>query len=91
MSAKRADNFLHYVISMKDVFHQLSCIVREGAPVVFVVGHSEWNGSRIPTSDLFIEVARDSFSLEDRFWYPVKTVTCPMEGEMVPISVRNSF
>ena len=72
VSAKRADNFLHYVISMKDVFRQLSCIVREGAPVVFVVGHSEWNGSRIPTSDLFIEVARDSFSLEDRFWYPVK-------------------
>ena len=72
VSAKRADNFLHYVVSMKDVFRQLSHIVRRGGSVVFVVGHSEWNGSRIPTSDLFIELCMDSFSLEDKLWYPVK-------------------
>ncbi len=72
VSEKRADNFLHYVVSMKDVFRQLSLTVREGGPVVFVVGHSEWNGNRIPTSDLFMEMAGNSFRLEDRFWYPVK-------------------
>ena len=72
VSEKRAENFLHYVVSMKDVFDQLARAVRNGGPVVFVAGHSEWNGSRIPTSDLFIEMASNSFRLEDRFWYPVK-------------------
>ena len=72
VSEKRADNFLHYVVSIKDVFRQLSCVVRGGGPIVFVVGHSEWNGSEIPTSDLFIELAGNSFCLEDKFWYPVK-------------------
>ena len=72
VSNNRADAFVHYMISMKDVFDQLAAVVGSGAPVILTLGHSEWNGSRIPTSDLFVEIAGDSYHLEDRLWYPVK-------------------
>ncbi len=71
-SSKRADAFVHYMISMKDVFSQLGTAVRAGGSVVFVLGHSEWNGSELPTSDLFLEMAGDSFQLVNKYWYPVK-------------------
>ena len=72
VSAKRAEAFVHYMISMKDVFTQLAEVLPSGRPAVFVLGHSEWNGSRIPTSELFMEIAGDSFSLKSKKWYPVK-------------------
>ena len=72
VSDNRADAFVHYMISIKDVFHQISAVVRAGGPVIFVLGHSEWNGSKLPTSDLFVEMAGDSFRLAKKFWYPVK-------------------
>ena len=72
VSARRADVFAHYLLSMKDVFRQLSSVVRAGGTAIFVLGHSEWNGSKLPTSDLFLEMARDSFHLEDKLWFPVK-------------------
>lgn len=71
-SVPRANAFVHYILSMKTVFSQLSAVVPAGGPVVFVVGHSEWNGSKLPTSDLFSEMVGDSFHLEDKLWYPVK-------------------
>ena len=72
VSVRRADAFVHYMISMKDVFSELATVVRTGGPVIFVLGHSEWNGSKLPTSDLFLEMAGDSFHLVNKFWYPVK-------------------
>ena len=72
VSAGRADAFIHYMLSMKDVFNQLAAVVRTGGPVVFVLGHSKWNGSKLPTSDLFMEIAGDSFRLENKLWYPIK-------------------
>ena len=72
ISAGRADAFVYYMLSMKDVFNQLAAVVRTGGPAIFVVGHSEWNRSKLPTSDLFLEVVGDSFRLENKFWYPVK-------------------
>ena len=71
-SERRADAFIHYITSMKDVFQQLAEIVRKGGPVVFVLGNSQWNGNKLPTADLFLEIASDSFDLEARLWYPVK-------------------
>ncbi len=72
VSGGRADAFVHYVLSMKDVINQLATIVREDGPLIFVLGHSDWNGSKIPTSDLFMEIVGESFRLEDKLWYPVK-------------------
>lgn len=71
-SVDRADAFVHYMIAMRDVFEQLASIVRRNSPVVVVLGHSEWNGSKLPTSELFIELATDLFHLEGRLSYPVK-------------------
>ena len=71
-SKKRADSFAHYMLSMGKAFAQLAMIVRANAPVIFVLGHSDLNGSKIPTSDLFIEMAGGDFSLEDKLWYPIK-------------------
>ena len=72
VSTRRAEAFVQYVLSMKDALDQLAVVVRAGGPVIFVLGHSEWNGSKLPTSDLFIEMAGDSFHLVDKLWYPVK-------------------
>ena len=72
VSVHRANAFAHYVLSMKDVFRQIGALLRPGRPAVFVLGHSEWKGTTIPTSDLFVEMAGDGFRLTDRLWYPVK-------------------
>ena len=72
VSSKRADAFVHYIISMQDVFAHLRSMVRPSGPAVFVLGHSEWNGHELPTSDLFAEIAGDHFTLTDRLWYPIK-------------------
>ena len=72
ISAGRADAFVCYMLSMKDVFKQLAAVVCTGGPAIFVLGHSQWNGSKLPTSDLFLEMAEDSFHLVDKLWYPIK-------------------
>ena len=72
VSSKRAYAFGHYMISMKAVFGQLAKILRTDSVNIFVVGHSEWNGTRLPTSDLFVELAGSSFELTERLWYPIK-------------------
>ena len=72
VSVSRADAFVHYILSMKQVFSELSKVVPVGGPTIFVVGHSKWNGSRLPTSDLFVEMAGESFHLQDKLWYPTK-------------------
>ena len=72
VSRQRADAFLHYIISMKDVFRQLHATLPPGGLLVLVIGHSQWNSTTLPTSELFAELAKDWFQLTDRLWYPVK-------------------
>lgn len=72
ISRDRANVFLHYMLSMKDVFRQLSQVIRSEGLAIFVLGHSKWNGSRLPTSDLLLEMAQGSFQLMERQWYPVR-------------------
>ena len=71
-SIERADSFRHYAISMKFTFEQFGQLIEEGKPVVVVVGHSGWNGTEIPTADLFEELAAPNFKLSSYSWYPIK-------------------
>ncbi|MCV0402625.1 MAG: hypothetical protein K5924_02825 [Chloroflexi bacterium] len=71
-STQRATDFRHYHAAMTRVFRQLAFILRAGSPAVFVVGHSRWNGARIPTTALFAELAAPYFELAELYWYPVK-------------------
>jgi tRNA G10 N-methylase Trm11 len=70
-SPDRADNFKHYVVAMSRVFAQLARVLKPGAPVVFVVGHSSWQGFEIPTASLLQEMAGSHFTSLERLWYPV--------------------
>ena len=71
-SRKRADAFVHYVVSMADAFRQLDESVHPNGRVVLVVGNSQWNGYEIPTTALFSELADRRFSLVEQSWYPLK-------------------
>ena len=71
-SIGRANAFRHYAVSMKLAFNQFARCVKDDKPVVMVVGNSKWNGSEIPTAELFAELAAPDLRLTDRFWYPVK-------------------
>jgi len=46
--------------------------MRAGSPAVLVVGHSSWNNSKIPTTELFGEIAGSAFTLREVLWYPIK-------------------
>jgi 16S rRNA G966 N2-methylase RsmD len=70
-SPDRADNFKHYVVAMSRVFAQLARVLKPRAPVVFVVGHSRWQGSEIPTASLLREIAGPHFAPLEQLWYPV--------------------
>ena len=72
MSSTRADAFRHYAVSMKLVFNQLEMVLKDGRPVVMVVGNSKWNGEEIPTVNLFDELSGPNFQFTDYFWYPIK-------------------
>lgn len=72
VSEERARAFRHYIAAMTEVFKGLADVVKPGGPALFIVGHSAWNGSEIPTTDLFAEISGDHFELEAVRWYPVK-------------------
>ena len=72
LSVERANAFRHYVVSMKMVFGQFARILKNEKPVVMVLGHSRWNGTEIPTVDLFAELAASKFKITDYAWYPVR-------------------
>lgn len=69
---RRADEFRHYCVGMSRAFAQLANALDPGAPAVFVVGRSSWNGASLDTSALLAELAKSTFDLEDELWYPVK-------------------
>lgn len=71
-SPDRADAFKHYIVSMGLVFNGIAQILNASRPAVFVVGHSSWNGTELPTTDLFQEIAGSQFSLQELLCYPVK-------------------
>jgi hypothetical protein len=68
----RANAFRHYQNSMRAVFTRLAEVLSEGRPAAMVVGHSKWNGTEFPTSDLFEEIAGDMFRLDEIHSYPLK-------------------
>jgi len=72
VSTKRARAFRHYLLSMRRVFEQLSCVLKPGRSAVFVLGQTSWNETRIPTVDLFAEIAHPRFGVKEHLWYPVK-------------------
>lgn len=69
---QRSNAFKHYVVAIHKCFNKLSKILAPGAPAIFVLGRSSWNGTRIPTDSLYEEISSGMFSIRDRFWYPVK-------------------
>ena len=71
-SIGRANAFRHYAVSMKLAFNEVARRLKDDKPIVMVVGNSKWNGSEIPTAELFAELAAPYLRLTDRFWYPVK-------------------
>ncbi len=71
VSAERANAFHHYVNSMRGVFKELAGRLGTAAPAVFVVGHSTWNSSQLPTTTIFREIAEPWFSLRELCWYPI--------------------
>lgn len=69
---QRARNFKHYVCSMTKCLTGLAALLPAGHRAIFVVGKNSWNGSEIPTIDLFNEMAASGFHLVDLYWYPIK-------------------
>jgi 16S rRNA G966 N2-methylase RsmD len=72
VSGPRADAFRHYCVAMGRVFAELAKVLPEGAPALFVVGHSVWRGTSLNTSDLFAELSQPFFRLDEVLDYPVK-------------------
>jgi hypothetical protein len=72
VDASRADAFRHYCVAMGRVFGQLGKTLRPHAPAMFVVGHSVWRDTALNISDLFAELSRPYFKLEEVLDYPVK-------------------
>jgi len=70
-SRERADAFRHYLTAMSRVFNGLAAVLKRGKLALIVVGHSSWNGSELPTSALFQELAGGRFELEETWQYPV--------------------
>jgi adenine-specific DNA methylase len=69
---ERADAFRHYMVAMGKTFNELAEVLPSGAPAVFVVGQSQWNGAELPTSMLLAELAQEKFKFAEHFWYPLK-------------------
>lgn len=64
--------FRHYMTAMAHVFGSLAPVLDEGSPAVFVVGDSTWQGVRLPTQELFAELAADAFRLDEVLSYEIK-------------------
>lgn len=71
VSEERANAFKHYQVAMGRSLREIEKVLPVGGLAVFVVGHSTWNSSEIPTADLFAELAKPRLRLIKRLWYPV--------------------
>lgn len=72
ISPQRALDFRHYHVAMEAMIRNLAGLLPSGRSAVFIVGHSSWNGSEIPTTDLFKELSTPYFTIDDVLWYPIK-------------------
>jgi hypothetical protein len=72
VDTQRATDFRHYMLAMSRVFRRVAERTERGAPVIMVIGHSAWNGGRIPTLQLFEEIAQQWFGTDETLWYPVQ-------------------
>ena len=68
----RADAFKHYAIAMKKSLCSISRRLKRGQPAVFLLGKNTWNGEKIPTVELFKELASRDYCFERSYWYPLK-------------------
>jgi hypothetical protein len=68
----RANAFRHYQNTMRAVFSRLAEGLCENRPAAIIVGHSRWNGTELPTYDLFEELAGKLFRLDEYHSYPLK-------------------
>lgn len=57
---------------MQRVFSHLFAVLRPGGRAVFVIGKSAWNGTDLPSTELFAEISRERFRLVEHLWYPVR-------------------
>lgn len=71
-SARRADDFLQYVASMRSVAAQLATTLPIKGKAVFVVGNSKFGGEEIAAVDIFPEIMEPDFELASALWYPVR-------------------
>lgn len=69
---ERADAFKHYVVAMRECLAAMAARLPSGRPAVLVVGKSAWNGTTIPTVDLFREIGEECYTVRKLFWYPLK-------------------
>lgn len=72
VSQDRGRAFRHYCLSMQRVFSELSTVLEPRAPAVFVVGNGRWSKQVVDTTQLIVELAGRSFTLAERFAYPVR-------------------
>ncbi|WP_426572201.1 TRM11 family SAM-dependent methyltransferase [Aquihabitans sp. McL0605] len=72
INTKSGLSFRHYMIAMSRVFIALAPVLTAGSPAVFVVGDSTWHGTRLPTQQLFAELAGRAFHLDEVLSYPTK-------------------
>jgi hypothetical protein len=72
VSRERADAFRHYCVAMHHAFREIAQLLISGSPAVFVVGHSEWNGARINTSELFTRLSQEWFVHRETWSYRVQ-------------------
>ena len=72
VSQVKADAFVHYCLAMTEAFEQFGRFLKPEGPAVIVVGNSHWNGSEIPTVELFVELAHPHFDLSANHWYHIK-------------------
>lgn len=68
----RADALKHYALAIRDALLEMGQLLKPGAPAVFVVGNSRWDGDEIDTGRLLSELGESRFRVRDRYWYPIK-------------------
>jgi tRNA G10 N-methylase Trm11 len=72
VSDERADALKHYAVAMRKTFKEFASFLVKGGRAVLVVGKSKWGNARIPTDDLFSELAGEWFKHTEDYWYPIK-------------------
>ena len=71
-SASRANDFRHYISAMSKSVDGLATRLKSGGKAVFVLGMNTTSGGlKIPSIDIFEEIASSHLRLRSKYWYPV--------------------